>query len=100
MLENAVVELLKSRGNEAPFKANEAALAAYESTIGKPPSPAARFVCRCVCVVVYMSVGERGGRMDSIRPDRWCSFSTKQHLSPKQLSRTPEVYMTNSQGVS
>lgn len=35
---------LKHSGNEAPFKANEAALAAYERAISKPP-PSAAGVC-------------------------------------------------------
>lgn len=54
---------LKHSGNEAPFKANEAALAAYERTISKPPPSAAGW---CVFEWIYVSISRWGGECSFI----------------------------------
>lgn len=54
---------MKHSGNEAPFKANEAALAAYERAISKPPPSAAGW---CVLDWIYVRVSRQGGKNASL----------------------------------
>lgn len=90
---------LKHSGNEAPFKANEAALAAYESTIGKPPSSAAGW---CVCVDVCVSVSRIGrGKNGQYLAGSTLRFSSALSSSfPRPVTLQSSVFSANTEEVS